>query len=130
MAQPVRIQKIARLLQKVLGEIFVQETFRLLGNRIVTVTEVCISPDLGLAKVYLSLILNQDSADVLAKVEQHKGVIRKLLGDRIGNKLRKVPELRFYTDDSVMHAAKIHQLLNGLDIPEDAILMEHEELVL
>jgi ribosome-binding factor A len=102
----------------------------LLGNRIVTVTEVCISPDLGLAKVYLSLILNQDSADVLAKVEQHKGVIRKLLGDRIGNKLRKVPELRFYTDDSVMHAAKIHQLLNGLDIPEDAILMEHEELVL
>lgn len=128
MAQPVRIQKIARLLQKALGEIFVQETFRLFDNRIITVTEVCISPDLGLAKVYLSLALNKDSAD-LAKVEQHKGVVRKLLGDRIGSKLRKVPELRFYTDDSVMHAAKIHQLLDGLDIPEDITLMEHEELI-
>jgi ribosome-binding factor A len=112
-----------------LGEIFVQETFRLLGNGIVTVTEVCISPDLGLAKVYLSLALNKDSADTLAKVEQHKGVIRKLLGERIGNKLRKIPELRFYTDDSVMHAAKIHQLLDGLDIPEDVTLMEHEEFI-
>jgi ribosome-binding factor A len=126
MAQAVRIQKIARLLQKALGEIFVQETSRLLGNRLVTVTEVCISPDLGLAKVYLSFILNKDSADVLAKVEHHKGVVRKLLGERIGNKLRKVPELRFYTDNSVTHAAKIHQLLDGLDIPEDVTLMEHE----
>jgi ribosome-binding factor A len=129
MAQPVRMQKIARLLQKALGEIFVQETSRLLGNRIVTVTEVCISPDLGLAKVYLSFILNKEGEDMLAKVAQHKGVVRKLLGERIGNKLRKVPELRFYTDDSVTHAAKMHKLLDGLDTSEDAILMQHEELI-
>lgn len=129
MAQPIRTQKIARLLQKVLGEIFVQETSRLLGNMLVTVTEVRMSPDLGLAKVYLSFLLDKDGASMLAKVEQQKGVFRKLLGDRVGNKLRKVPKLRFYTDDSAAHAVKMHQLLDGLDIPEDTDFMQHEELM-
>ena len=118
MAQPIKIQKVARLLQKVLGEIFVQETSKLLSNKVVTVTEVSMSPDLGLAKVYLSFTFNKDGSDVLAKVQQQKGVLRKLLGNRVGNKLRKVPELKFYTDNSAAHAAKIYELLDGLDIPE------------
>jgi ribosome-binding factor A len=127
MAQPIRTQKIARLLQKALGEILVQETSGLLDNMMVTVTEVRMSPDLGLAKVYLSFILDEDGASVLAKIEQHKGVFRKLLGDRVGNKMRKVPDLRFYTDDSVAHAAKMHQLLDGLDISEDTDFVPYEE---
>jgi len=89
MAESIRTQKIARLLQKVLGEIFVQESSTLLGNMMVTVTEVRISPDLGLAKIYLSFVLNKDRVDMLPKVEQQKSVLRKLLGNRIGNKLRK-----------------------------------------
>ena len=129
MAQPIRTQKIARLLQKVLGEIFVQETSGLLGNMMITVTEVRMSPDLGLAKVYLSFLLDKDGASMLAKVEQQKGAFRKLLGDRVWNKLRKVPELRFYTDDSAVHAAKMHQLLDELDIPKDTDFMQHEELM-
>jgi ribosome-binding factor A len=129
MAQPVKIQKIARLLQKTLGEIFVQETSNLLGNIIVTVTEVRMNPDLGLAKVYLSFILNTNGVDMLAKVEQRKGELRKILGNRVGHKLRRVPELRFYTDDSVAHAAKMHQLLDELYIPEDANIVQPKELM-
>jgi ribosome-binding factor A len=118
MAQPIKVQKVARLLQKVLGEIFVQETPKLLSNNVVTVTEVSMSPDLGLAKVYLSFIFGKDGLDMLAKVQQRKGVFRKLLGNRIGNKLRKVPELKFYVDNSAAHAAEMYKLLSGLDIPE------------
>ena len=129
MAQPIRIQKVARLLQKVLGEILVQETSALLGNMMVTVTEVRMSPDLGLAKVYLSFILDKDRASMLAKVEQQKGLFRKLLGNRVGKKLRKVPVLQFYIDDSVAHAAKMHQLLDGLDVSEDTDLIQDEELM-
>ena len=129
MAQPVKTQKIARLLQKTLGEIFVQETSNLLGNIIVTVTEVRMNPDLGLAKVYLSFILNTNGVDMLAKVEQRKGELRKILGNRVGQKLRKVPELRFYTDDSVAHAAKMHQLLDELYIPENTDIVRPEELM-
>lgn len=129
MAQPVRMQKIARLLQKTLGEILVQETSKLLGNIIVTVTEVRMNPDLGLAKVYLSFILNTNGTDMLARVEQRKGELRKILGNRVGHKLRKVPELRFYTDDSVAHAAKMHQLLDELYIPENTDIAKPEELM-
>jgi len=119
MEQLVSTKKINRRLQKALGEIFTQETSTLLGNTMVVVTEVSVSPDLGLAKVYLSFILAKDEAKLLAKVTQQRGVIRKRLGKQIGNKLRKVPELRFYLDDSVAHAVKIGQLLDRLDIPEE-----------
>ena len=126
MAESIRTQKVASLLQKALAEIFLQEANRLLDNSIVTVTEVRVSPDLGLAKVYLSFVLNKGQADIMAKVTQQKGAFRRLLGNRIGNKLRKVPELRFYTDDSVERATKMHQLLDELDIPEDTDLMWDE----
>ena len=127
MAVSIRTQKIARLLQKALAEILLQESTSLLDSKMVTVTEVRVSPDLGLAKVYLGFVLNEDQTEGITKVEKHKGAIKKLLGNRIGNKLRKVPELRFYTDDSVAQAAKVHQLLDELDIPEDAGLMQDEE---
>jgi ribosome-binding factor A len=129
MAQPIKVQKVARLLQKALGEIIAQESSELLDGVMVTVTEVRMSPDLGLASVYLSFILDEDRAGMLAKIEQHKGVFRKLLGNRVGNKLRKVPDLKFYVDDSVAHAAKMHQLLDGLDISEDIDLAPYEEWV-
>lgn len=129
MAESIRIQKTARLLQKALADIFSQETTGLLGNVMITVTEVRVSPDLGLAKVYLSFLLDRDQAEGIARIEEQKGAIRKLLGNRVGSKLRKVPELRFYTDDSVAHAARIHQLLDELDIPEDTDLMQEESFL-
>ena len=127
MTVSIRTQKIARLLQKALAEILLQESTSLLDSKMVTVTEVRVSPDLGLAKVYLGFVLNEDQTEGMTKVEKQKGAIKKLLGNRIGNKLRKVPELRFYTDDSVAQAAKVHQLLDELDIPEDTGLIQDEE---
>ena len=124
MQQSIGIQKTARLLQKILGELFVQESSRLFDNMIVTVTEVRVSPDLELVQVYLSFLFSKDGGDLLKKVEQHKGVLRKLLGNRVRSKLRKVPELRFYKDDSAAYAAEMNQLIDGLDIPADTDFVE------
>ena len=115
----IRAQKVSRMLQKVLGEILSRESASLLDNMMVTVTEVQVSPNLGLAKVYLSFVLNKKKENMLAKVQQKKSVLRKLLGNRIGSKLRKMPELCFYIDDSAAHATKIQQLLAQLDIPKE-----------
>lgn len=124
MQQSIGIQKTARLLQKILGELFVQESSRLFDNMIVTVTEVRVSPDLELVQVYLSFLFSKDGGDLLKKIEQHKGVLRKLLGNRVRSKLRKVPELRFYKDDSAAYAAEMNQLIDGLDIPADTDFVE------
>lgn len=113
----VRTQQVARMIQKALGEVFLKETKSLFGEIFITVTHVEVTLDLGIAKVYVSVMGIQDKAKILTKVEQHKNKMRGLLGHRIGKKLRKVPELRFYLDDSVEYASRIDQLLSALPTP-------------
>ena len=120
MAESIRTQRVARMLQKALGDIFLKETKHLVGNAFITVTAVQVGPDLSLSKVYLSFISpQQDKAPLLEKVDQHKHELRRLLGNSIGKKLRKVPVLQFYLDESAAHASKINQLLSQLAIPAE-----------
>ena len=114
MQQNVRTQRVGKLIQKELGHIFLNHSKDLLENSLlITVTEVEVGADLGLAKVYLSLFTSDDKQEWLVKISQNTKIIRKYLGERIGKKMRKVPELRFYLDDTVSHAAKIDELLNN-----------------
>ena len=129
MPESIRTQRVGKMLHKALGEIFVQETPQLFGEELITVTTVRLSPDLGLAKVYLSFILHQNKGAMLEKVTQQKGEIRKLLGNRIGKKLQKIPELQFYVDNSVEHATKMDQLFTELDFDEDVALLQEDELM-
>lgn len=113
----IRTQQVARMIQKALGMVFLQETKNLFGAVFITVTDVKISLDLGIAKVYLSVMGIQDKAKLLTQVEQRKHKIRGLLGHSVGKKLRKIPALRFYLDDSVDYALKIDRLLSALPAP-------------
>ena len=83
MKRSIHAKKLDRLLQKTLGAILVQEVSGLLGEVLVTVKEVHVTSGLGLAKVYLSFLPDQHANDLVAKVEQHKGVLRKLLGNQL-----------------------------------------------
>lgn len=116
MATTIRQQQVARLLQQALGTIFLREGPKLLGRVMVTVTEVRINTNLSLAKVYLSFMLHDNPAAVLQNIEQRKKELRKLLGDQIGKKLRRVPYLQFYIDDSAEKARHINRLLNTIDL--------------
>lgn len=119
MATTIRQQQVASLLQQALGTIFLRRGPMLLGSAMVTVTEVQINNNLSLAKVYLSFMLHDNPAAVLKNIEQRKRELRKLLGDQIGKKLRKVPYLQFHIDDSAEKARHINRLLNTLDLPPD-----------
>ena len=114
MKQSIHAKKLDRLLQKTLGVILMQEVPGLLGDVLVTVKEVHVTSGLGLAKVYLSFLPDQHAHDLVAKVEQHKGVLRKLLSNRLKDKLYKVPELCFYPDHSAAHAFKLKRLMDNL----------------
>jgi ribosome-binding factor A len=112
-----RQNKFSRLIQKELGEIFQRDQKHLFHNIFITVTKVYVSPDLGVAKVYLSFLMVKDIDQQMQKMELVKKEIRKQLGNRIGNQVRKIPELAFFHDDSSEYAAKIENLLSNLDIP-------------
>ncbi|MBN2615439.1 MAG: 30S ribosome-binding factor RbfA [Bacteroidales bacterium] len=107
-----RQQRIQKLLQQDLGIIFQQELTMVIHNAMVTVTKVNITPDLGLAKVYLSIFASNGKEEVLKGIQKHTSEIRFKLGNRIRHQLRQVPELHFYEDDSLDYIERIDNLLN------------------
>lgn len=109
--ESIRQQKVGRLLQKEIGEIFNQGLVSIGSGMMISVTLVRMSPDLGLAKIYLSIFPSQDNSEGIDKVKSSSSEIRYQLGKRVGKQLRHVPELHFYLDDSFDYAEKINNLL-------------------
>lgn len=110
--ETTRQQKIARMLQKELGEIFLLYARELQGT-LITVTGVRISPDLGVAHTHLSIFPSNKSADVLTKVQEDARAIRFDLGKRVRHQLRIVPNLFFHVDDSLDYLENIDNLLKS-----------------
>ena len=105
-----RLSKIERLLQKELGELFRKETAVMRGV-LVSVSAVRISPDLGVAKVYLSIFPSEKGQELLLSVEKNKKTLRYDLGQIVRMQLRRIPELVFYLDDSLDYVENIDKLL-------------------
>ncbi|MEM9856220.1 MAG: ribosome-binding factor A [Bacteroidota bacterium] len=118
MSESTRQHKFSRLLQRDLGSIFQKDKMGIFSNTFVTVADVKMSPDLGVAKVYLSMLLIKDTEEMLASVNRHKNEIRRELGVLIGKQVRKIPELIFYIDEVEENASRLDQIIDDLDIPE------------
>lgn len=112
-----RQQKFARLIQKELAEIFQRECSHLFGGAYISVSAVRVSPDLGVAKAYLSLLLNPNGRDLLNEIKVQTKTIRHELAKRIKNQVRVIPEIIFYLDDTAEYAAKMDKIISDLDIP-------------
>ncbi len=108
-----RLQKIERLVQKDLGEIFLLQTKAMPGV-LVSVTKVRVSPDLGLVRAYLSIFPSEKGIEILEAINQNKKAIRFELGQLEKNQLRKIPELSFYLDDSLDYLENIDNLLKKM----------------
>ncbi len=107
-----RQHKVARLLQKELGEYLQRNGAEITGGKMVTVTVVRISADLGVAKVYLSIFPAGEPDETLQSVTGKKGLIRNEVGKKLRNQLRHIPEFVFYLDDSLDYIDRIDNLLN------------------
>lgn len=105
-----RQAKIARLLQKELSEIFRRQTSAL-GGVIVSVSQVRVSPDLSVAKAYLSIFPPEKSAEILENIKKQAKTVRYELAQNVKEILRKCPELQFYLDDSLDYIENIDRLL-------------------
>jgi ribosome-binding factor A len=117
MKESTRQQKFSKMLQKDLGDIFQKDARSLFGKAFITVTNVKVSPDLGLAKVYLSFMLVDNKKEMMDKIDDHKKELRKILGNKIGKQVRVIPDLVFYLDESSEYASKMDELISSLEIP-------------
>ncbi|MFV0376395.1 MAG: 30S ribosome-binding factor RbfA [Mangrovibacterium sp.] len=111
--ESTRQQKINRLLQKELAEIFQKESRTMFMGKLISVTVVRVTPDLGLARAYLSIFPTDGIREVLKEIRIANPKIRGLLGRRVGKQLRVVPELEFYIDDSLDYIENIDNLLKS-----------------
>jgi ribosome-binding factor A len=109
--ESTRLQKISRLIQKELGIFFQREGQKICRGKMVTVSSVNITPDLGLARVYLSIYPSNQGDDDLLKIKGHNKAIRNYLGHEVRHQLRIVPELEFIIDDSLDYISHIDDLL-------------------
>lgn len=110
--ETTRQQKIARLLQKELSEIFRQETAKV-GNVIVSVSAVRVSPDLSIARAYLSIFPSDKAQVLLDSINKSAKTIRYDLAQKVRYQLRKTPELFFHIDDSLDYIEHIDNLLQN-----------------
>jgi ribosome-binding factor A len=108
-----RQHKVARLLQKELGFFFQKKGAEITGGRMVTVTVVRISPDLGIAKVYLSIYPGEDPDEPLQAIKDRTGMIRSDIGKTLRNQLRHIPAFMFFNDDSLDYIDRIDNLLKA-----------------
>jgi ribosome-binding factor A len=106
-----RQQKFSRLIQKEIAEIFQFDMQGKFGKIMITVTQVRVSPDLGVAKIYVSLFPVKEKDQMLELIKKNTSEIRGALGKRIRHQARVIPELIFYIDDSLDYAENIDRLL-------------------
>ena len=108
--ESTRQQKIARLIQKELSEIFRQQTAKM-GNVLVSVSAVRVSPDVSIARVYLSIFPSEKADEILKNINASAKTVRYELAQRVRYQLRKTPELSFFVDDSLDYIEHIDELL-------------------
>ena len=110
-APSTRQLKVAREIQKDLAEIIRVRGMAAWGGAMVTVSEVRISPDLSVAKVYVSIFPSAKAAEVMPMLESESRSLRGELGRKVAKQLRIVPDLAFYLDTSIDYAEHIDELL-------------------
>ena len=103
--------KVARELQRDLSEIIRNRGMAAFGGCMVTVSEVRISPDLSVAKVFVSIFPSNRAPQVMQTLEEEKRSLRGELGRQVASQLRIVPELDFYLDTTLDYAEHIEELL-------------------
>ena len=111
--QSTRQNKICRLIQQDMGDIFLKEMKPVLGNSLITVTQVRITPDLSIARIYVSIMIigGGTKEALLQLIRENTADLRRRLGLREGKQLRIIPHLEFHLDDSRDYIENIERLL-------------------
>ena len=112
-----RQRQVAKQIQKDLGEIFQREMRTSFDGAFVTITDVKTTPDLAIARVYMSFLLAKDKEGLLQIIRENTKIIRNHLAERVRHQFRIIPQLQFFIDDTAEYAQKIDALFANIVIP-------------
>ncbi len=115
MEESKRQKQVGKLLLEEMSDIFQREGINVIHGGMVSISKVIVTPDLLEARVYLSFFQIKDAAQLLHEIKERTGEWRKLLGQRVKNQLRRVPELQFYNDETLDHVFKMEELFKKIN---------------
>lgn len=120
MEESKRQKQVGKVLMEELSDIFRREGMNMVDGGMVSISKVSVTPDLLEARVYLSFFQVKDTAALLQRIKDRGWEFRKLLGHRIKDQLRRVPELIFFNDDTLDHVFKMEALFKKINDERNA----------
>ena len=120
MEENKRQKQIGQLIMEEMSDIFQREGINIVDGGMVSLSKVLVTPDLLEARIYLSFFQIKDAPALLHKIIERTGEWRKLLGVRVKNQLRRVPQLHFYADDTLDHVSKMDELFKQINLEREA----------
>lgn len=109
-----RQKQVARELQRVMGEIFQENSAELFEGELVTITDVMVTKDLLIAKFYISIFKEEKRDQFFDVIQANLAPLRKVLANKIRNSFRRVPEIEFMMDDTLDEVFKMEQLFRSI----------------
>ncbi|MDX2002430.1 MAG: 30S ribosome-binding factor RbfA [Chitinophagales bacterium] len=106
-----RQSKVASVLQKAFSEVLLKHGSNYYGNTFVTITDVRTTPDLLVARFYMSVMDPNRRQAVMAALKENSHEIRRHLGNKLKSQLRRIPELEFFLDETLDEVFRIDELL-------------------
>jgi len=127
MEENKRQKQVGKLVMEELSDIFQREGMNIVDGGMVSITKVMITPDLLEARVYLSFFQIKDTSALLHKIKERGWEWRKLLGQRVKDQLRRVPDLHFFSDDTLDHVFKMVELFKQIKKDDEIFYTRPQE---
>ena len=118
MQEGKRQKQIAGLLQEEITSIFQRLGMNMMDGGMISVTSVKVTPDLLECRIYLSLYQVKDVNATMKKIEERSWEIKKELASRVKHQLRRIPEIKFFHDDTLDHVFKMEELFKDIQSKE------------
>jgi ribosome-binding factor A len=114
MQEGKRQKQIGGLIQEELNKIFQRFGLNMIDGGLVSISSVKITPDLLEARVYLSFFQVADAKEALKKIQEKAGEIKRELGNRVRQQLRRIPEVKYFRDDTLDHVFRMEEIFKKI----------------
>ncbi|HEY8897150.1 MAG TPA: 30S ribosome-binding factor RbfA [Niastella sp.] len=119
MQEGKRQKQVGSLLNEEINSIFQRLGLNMIDGGMVSISSVKLTPDLLEARIYLSFFQVKNNAEALKKIEERAWEIKRELTSRVAKQLRRMPELKFFHDDTLDHVFKMEELFKKIS-PSDS----------
>ncbi len=118
--ESIKQKQLASDIQRIMSQLLQQDFRDLLNGAFVTVSDVSMTPDLLIARIYISVLQEDQANKVLENLNENKSRIRGALGNQLRHKVRRIPEVTFYIDKSLDEVFQIERLLKEGEVNRES----------